>query len=101
MAMLAAPQPSFSCFTNGTSSQTPGRSAARSTPQTPSSRPPILTAWPNIVEDLANCNDDQNENRNRHQDDDKDAITQGAGGEIRPRLLGSCSQPGSLRVHPR
>src|SRR6476660_2010573 len=82
MAMLAAPQPSFSCFTKGTSSQTPGRSAAGSMPQTPSSRNPILTARPNILENLVHRNNDQNKNGHSHQNNDQVAITQRTGGEI-------------------
>src|SRR6478672_6680359 len=87
MAMLAAPQPSFSCFTKGTSSQMPGRSAANNMPQTPSSTTTILTGRLNIGEVLPDSNNDQDERGNGYQNNDQIAIAQGAGGEVRLRFV--------------
>src|SRR5437899_1349731 len=87
MAMLAAPQPSFSCFTKGTSSQTPGRSAASSIPHTPSNIRIVLTGvvqWlpPAIAEALSNSDNNQNKRGDRHDNDDQIPIAECARGEI-------------------
>src|ERR1700730_8539202 len=91
MAMLAAPQPSFSCFTKGTSSQTPGKSAANSEPQAPSSRTVTLTMRLNMLK-LSDRNNNQDERGDGHKNDNQVAIAERACGEIRLRFLCPRSQ---------
>src|SRR4030088_2188146 len=78
MAMLAAPQPSFSCFTKGISSQMPEGSAAKSTPTTHSTRTMTrMTRGMGFL--LAYRDDDQN--------NDQVPVAEVAGGEVGLRLL--------------
>src|SRR6266850_4782247 len=95
MATLAAPQPSFSCFTNGTSSQAPAASAASSVPQL-ASRSMTTVAARRSTAALANRNNDENHNSDDDEDDDQVALTQRACGKISLRLLGLGRQVGQL-----
>src|SRR3982074_2964855 len=90
MATLAAPQPSFSCFTNGMSSQMPEGSAAKSTPQTPSIRTTILLMLGNMGWLCTHRDNDQNESGDGNQDNNQVPVAEIAGGEVGLRL-----------VHPR
>src|SRR5450432_3785520 len=101
MAILAAPQPSFSCFTKGTSSQMPERSAAGSTQQNPSSATAILAMPLNTVENLSHSNNDQYKDGHSHKNNDQIAITERAAGEIRLRLLHPRSEPRQFSVVQR
>src|SRR5438270_12661964 len=60
MAMLAAPQPSFGCLTNGTSSHTPGGPAANSNPER-HSRAASLFRKKRLIELLTNSYDNQDQ----------------------------------------
>src|SRR5260370_22775612 len=85
MAMLAAPQPSFSCFTNGTSSQRLGGSPAKSTPQTPSIRTTVLITRGGMGLPSTRRHDDQNESCDGHYDDNQVAVAASAAGKAGPR----------------
>src|SRR5579871_1414032 len=82
MAMLAAPQPSFSCLTKGTSSHTPGPSAASARPQRQSATRNFF-----IGPGLAESHDQQDQHRNANQDEQQIAVADSAGGKIRLRAL--------------
>src|SRR5260370_24099339 len=84
--MLAAPQPSFSCFTKGTSSQMPEGSAAKSTPPTHSTRTMTrMTRGMGWL--LAYRDDNQNQTRDDDQNNDQVPVAEVAGGEGGLRLL--------------
>src|SRR5438309_7354271 len=72
IAMLAAPQPSFSCFTNGTSSQMPEGSAAKTTPA--KSVPPThsINTRIRITRDMGSLSAHRDNNQNQRGDDDQD-----------------------------
>src|SRR5712692_7004817 len=80
--MLAAPQPSFSCFANGMSSQTPERSAATIALQIDSIRTAVLITRGNMRMPLANCNNDQNERGDSNQNEDQVTVAECAGREF-------------------
>src|SRR5919204_5779698 len=80
MATLAEPQPSFCCFTKGTSSQTPGGSAASSTLQRHKHATSALGERRSILS--ADCHDDQDQRRNTQDNDEQVPIGQSAGCEI-------------------
>src|SRR5260370_17491455 len=91
IAMLAAPQPSFSCFTKGISSQMPEGSAAKSTPPTPSTRTMTrMTRGMGFL--LPHRDDNKNHSRDDDQNNDQLPVPEVAGGEVGLRLL-------SPRVH--
>src|SRR5260370_6870546 len=69
--MLAAPQPSFSCFTKGISSQMPEGSAAKSTLPTHSTR--TMTRTTRGIGLLLPYRDD-NQNQTRHDDQNNDQV---------------------------
>ncbi len=83
--MLAAPQPFFSCFTNGTSSQTPDVPAAR-LPHSHSNTTTRLTVRTSMQLLLTNGDDDQDERRDGNYDDEQVAVIKPAGGEIGLRI---------------
>src|SRR5579864_2610345 len=108
MAMLAAPQPSFSCLTNGTSSHTPGPSAASITPQRQRAANNFFITAP-----LAHGHDDQDEGRNSHDNPDQVAVAElatgkvglglvRAGGKLRQVFIAQRGNGGLdlLRIHP-
>lgn len=77
IAMLAAPQAFFSCFTKGTSIQTAGGSAAHTKTQahrTTNSHRALVRMDPRRR--LADGDDDQDERDHRKDDDDQIAIAQ-------------------------
>src|SRR5260370_21605586 len=92
MAMLAAPQPSFSCFTNGTSSQRLGGSAAKSTPQTPSIRTTVLITRGGMGLPSTHRDDDPNESGDGNYDDNQVAVAESTGGKVGPRPVRPLSQ---------
>src|SRR5215470_10446855 len=75
IAMLAAPQPSFSCFTKGTSSHMPEESAAKTTPPTHSTRT-IVRMKRGIGFLLADGNNNQNQSRDEDQDNNQVAVAE-------------------------
>src|SRR5438874_6055863 len=84
MAMLAAPQPSVGCFTNGTSSHTASLALSRM----PSSKETNVGARTRrILKDLSNGDDDQDQNGNPNNNKDKIAIGQIAGSEVCLRFV--------------
>src|SRR6266446_3472951 len=86
IAMLAAPQPSFSCFTKGISSQMPEGSAAQSTPPTHSTRTMTrMTRGMGFL--LAYRDNNQNQSRDEDQNNDQVPVAEVAGGEIGLRPL--------------
>src|SRR5215470_8424975 len=91
MAMLAAPQPFFSCFTKGTSSQTPSGSTANRTPQRHRGMVAILRMLRSIGR-LPHRDDDQNERGDTDQDDDQVTVAESAGCKVGLRLVGARSQ---------
>src|SRR5262245_26452571 len=96
MAMLAAPHPSFSCFTKGTSSQTPAVCAARIKlePQRHSIAPSLCGMRQRISVSLADCHDDQDQHGDSQDDEDQIALAEIAGGKI---SLGLICPRGELR----
>src|SRR6266851_4051554 len=85
IAMLAAPQPSFSCFTNGTSSQTPEGSAAKSTPPTHSIRT-IVPMTRGIGLLSAHRDNKQNQASDDDQDNNQVPVGEVAGSKVGLRL---------------
>src|SRR5260370_12597654 len=85
IAMLAAPQPSFSCFTKGISSQMPEGSAAKSTLPTHSTRTMTHTTR-GIGLLLPYPADNQNQTREDDQSNDQVPVAEGAGGKVGLRL---------------
>src|SRR5262249_25614987 len=82
MAMLAAPQPSFSCFTNGTSSQMPELCAATAMPQRHNNIAHLCGKPRAIRSRLANSNDDQNQRNDGQDNQDQVALLDPAGGKV-------------------
>src|SRR5215472_12038898 len=74
MAMLAAPQPFFSCLIKGTSSHTPGLCARKTMPQ----RHRIIASLCGIREFIRACladrNDDEHERSDRQNDPENIAL---------------------------
>src|SRR6266849_6745089 len=107
MAMLAAPQPSFCCFTNGTSSQRLEGLAAKSTPQTPS-RTTVLITRGGMGLRSTHRDNDQNESGDGNYDDNQVAVAESAGGKVGPRPVRpgsqlrqfSIAQAGNRILHP-
>src|SRR5579864_3086480 len=81
IAMLAAPQPFFSCLKKGTSIHTPGSCARQSVPQRPNIR--LSLRGTRFMEQLlANGNDDQHDHGDSDDNPDQIPITEGARSEI-------------------
>ncbi len=98
--MLAAPQPSFSCFTKGTSSQSAGAAAAAKT--CPQQQPrEQARASRGLMPTLPNRHDDQNQGRNRHNDESAGRDCHIAGGKVCLRLLRARGQLRQLGVAQR
>src|SRR5690349_2816232 len=95
--MLAAPQAFFSCFTNGTSSQTPAGSAAKSAVVTHSSSTRGLCSR-SSMRASANRDNDQDERRDGDEQNNQVAIAECTGSKIRLRLLHPRSQARQFSV---
>src|SRR5260370_32190766 len=81
IAMLAAPQPSFPCFTKGISSQTPDGLAANSMPPTHSTRTTMrITRGIGLL--LMHRDNDQNQTGDDDQDNDQVSVAEVAPGEV-------------------
>src|ERR1700756_1513760 len=87
MAMVAAPQPFFSCFTNGTSSHMPSRSAASRTPRSNSIRTAALRMMRGIRKFLVHRDDDKDESSDTHQDNQQIVVVHPSSGEVSLRIL--------------
>src|SRR5262249_43850843 len=98
MAMLAAPQPSFSCFTNGTSSQTPAPCVAKAMPQRHNNIEHLCGRPRTIQPRLTNSNDDQNQRNDGQDNQDQVALLDPAGGKISLSFVGSGCQPGQFLI---
>src|SRR5215831_8371295 len=98
MAMLAAPQPSFSCFTNGTSSQTPAPCVAKAMPQRHNNIEHLCGKPRTIRPRLANSNDDQNQRNDGQDNQDQVALLDPSCGKISLSFAGSCCQLGQLLI---
>ena len=85
MAILAAPQPSCSCLTKGTSSQTPEGLAAASASHAHSRTSIVLAKRSGTFGTLTNRDDDQDERGDGNEDNDEIAV-----GEIACREVGLC-----------
>src|SRR5258708_13841318 len=82
--MLAAPQPSFPCFTKGISSQTPDGLAANSMPPTHSTRTTMrITRGIGLL--LMHRDNDQNQTGDDDQDNDQVSVA-----EVDPGEVGCC-----------
>src|SRR5690242_18865032 len=80
MTTLAAPQPSFACLTNGTSSQMPEGAAAHSTPQTPVQKTMTVKVRYNMTS--AHGDDDQNQCCDGNQNNDQISIGKSSGSKV-------------------
>src|SRR5262249_44752212 len=98
MAILAAPHPSFSCFTNGTSSQMLAACAPKAMPQRNKGIASLRGTPRTIRMCLANCNDDQNQRNDGQDDDDQVAVADPPRGKISLGFIGSCCQPGQVLI---
>src|SRR3954471_10708500 len=96
---VAAPQPSFGCFTKGTSSQIADGAPADSRPQTPIQRTATLNARYNMQS--AYGNDDQDQYRDRNEDDDQVSIAKRSSSKVGLGFLRARSQLGQLGVIQR
>src|SRR5690349_4663809 len=97
MAMLAAPQPSFSCRMNGTSSQTPG-AAPKTKPQRHKMHKSLCGICRTMKTVLADGHDNQHQHRDAQDDQDQIALAEIAGGKISLRLVRPCGQLGKLLI---
>src|SRR5579864_2879965 len=90
MAMVAAPQPFFSCFTKGTSSHTPDCPAASS--DSISNRVVRLSAaaiiGPGVLRSV-HRDDDQYQHRDCQNNQDQVAVAETSGCKIRLRFVGA------------
>src|ERR1700746_2096297 len=91
IATLAAPQPFFSCFTKGTSSQTDGAAARRQVLISSTINAGLETGR-SIGLVSADGHDDQNQRGDRDQDDNQVAVCEVARREVGLRLAGTSSQ---------
>src|SRR5947209_2101217 len=97
MAMLAAPQPSFGCLTNGTSSHTPGGPAANSNPER-HSRAASLFRKKRLIELLTNSYDNQDQRDDSDNDPDQVPVAQASGGKVSLRLVGAAGHLGQIFI---
>src|SRR5215471_4537046 len=87
MAMLAAPQPSFSCLTKGTSSHRPPVCAPQKRPQRHTNNP-SLRGMPKVTKSpLADGHDDQHQHHDGQDDPDQLSLTDVSRGKVRLRLV--------------
>src|SRR5436305_10514977 len=86
MAMLAAPQPSLGCLTNGTSSHTPGGPAANMNAER-HSRAASLFSMKRPIELLVDGHDNQDQRGNGNNNPDQVAVTEASGGKVGLRLV--------------
>src|SRR6478752_8592961 len=86
MAMLAAPQPSFSCLMKGTSSQTPG-GPANTMPQRHKIQMSLCGKYRAMKTVLADCHDNQHQHRDAENNQDQIPFAEIAGIEISLRLV--------------
>src|SRR6476660_1751468 len=91
MAMLAAPQPSFSCLINGTSSHTPGV-AAKTKPQRHKIQMSLCGNCRSMKIALPNRYNDQNKHRDTQNNQDQVSGAKIAGGKISLRFVSPRSQ---------
>src|SRR6478752_6066553 len=97
MAMLAAPQPSFSCRMNGTSSQTPG-TAPKTKPQRHKMHKSLCGICRTMKTVLADGHDNQHEHRNAEDNQNQIAFAEIAGGEISLGFVRPCGQLGQFLI---
>src|SRR5215813_6699363 len=97
MAMLAAPQPFFSCGKKGTSSQIAGACANKRIPQRLIMKASLR--WTRVMKNfLANGYDDQHYDSDGDDNPDQVAITQRAGGEIVLGFIGTGGELGQILI---
>src|SRR5580765_2026219 len=89
MAMLAAPQASFSCLTKGTSSQMPGASAAHNKLQRHSDAVSVLLTCNDMGPTLSHSDNDQNQRCDGQDDNDQIPVAQRARGKVGLGFIGS------------
>src|SRR6478735_4967424 len=97
MAMLAAPQPSFSCLIKGTSSQTPGV-AAKTKPQRHRIQMSLCGIFRAIEKVLPDCHNDQYQHRNAQNNQDQITLAETTGGKIGLRFVSARRQLGQFLV---
>src|SRR5215467_15300009 len=97
MAMLAAPQPSFSCRINGTSSHTPG-AAAKTKPQRHKIHKSLCGICRTMKTVLADGHDNQHQHRDAQDDQNQIAFAKSTGGKISLCLVGPCGQLGQFLI---
>src|SRR5260370_35978808 len=97
IALRAAPQASFACFTKGISSQMPEGSAAKSTLPTHSTRTMTRTTR-GIGLLLPYRDDNQNQTRDDDQNTDQVPVAEGAGAKVALRLFSRRRQWCHLRM---
>src|SRR6185295_4077854 len=86
MAMLAAPHPSFSCLTKGTSSHIPGAVAAAST-AVKHAIANLNLAMERLIKLLPHRDNDQNQCHHGQNNEDQVTSIQSAGGKLALGLL--------------
>src|ERR1051326_2750688 len=97
MAMLAAPQPSFSCLIKGTSSHTPGV-AAKTKPQRHRIEMSLCGIFRAIKTILADSHDYQHQHRDAENNQDQIAFGKIAGRKVSLRFVGPCRQLGQFLI---
>src|SRR6478672_7770035 len=97
MAMLAAPQPSFSCLIKGTSSHTPGV-VAKTKPQRHRIQMSLCGIFRAIKIFLADCHNDQYQHGYAEDDQNQVTLAEIAGIKISLRFVGPCRQLGQFLI---
>src|SRR5690242_19017946 len=95
MAMLAAPHPSLTCLTKGTSSQRPGVSA-NNIPQKHKAAKPLATR--RNIGGLTDGDDDKDQCCDSNDDPDQVTVAEIASGEISLSFVRTRGQLGELRI---
>src|SRR5215813_3706581 len=98
MAILAAPQPSFSCLTKGTSSHRPPVCAAQRRPQRHTIAASLCGKPTVMKRPLAYGHDDQHQHRDRQDDPDQLFLTYVSCSKISLPFVGSRRKLGQLIV---
>src|SRR5882724_5394098 len=97
MAMLAAPQPPFSCLIKGTSSQTPGV-AANTKPQRHKMQMSLCGIIRAMKAVLADSHDNQHQHRDAENNQDQITFAEVAGVKISLRFVRPCRQLGQFLI---
>src|SRR5437588_8938985 len=102
MAMLAAPQPSFSCLIKGTSSHTPGVTAQSVARKAKPQRHKIATSLCGIERSMEIVLTDRHNNQDQHgnaqNDQDQVAFAEIAGGKISLRPVRTHCELGQFLI---